>query len=71
MENNEEKLQKYIKYGLSHEEMLTSPRELFLEESGAQFEIEESSLLNDLYCPICREIMENTMVVMECLHRFI
>ena len=39
----------------THQDLLTFP---------------ENKVISELICPICLDIMNNTMIVMECLHRF-
>jgi hypothetical protein len=58
----------YIIEGLTPYEMHRRPREPITDESTTVMPIR---ILNkDLTCPICLNIIHNTLTVMECLHRF-
>ena len=53
---------------LSLYEIHRKPQELIMDDG--QISVNPRSLQNEVICPICLEILHNTMTTKECLHRF-
>jgi len=63
-----ESKKEYIVEGLTLYDMHREPRQPVVDESTTTIPIR--TLNKDLTCPICLNIIHNTLTVMECLHRF-
>jgi len=58
----------YVVEGLTLYDMHRDPRPPVVDESSTTIPVR--TLNKDLTCPICMNIIHNTLTVMECLHRF-
>jgi hypothetical protein len=55
-------------FELSRYELSRKPQELILDET--EIKVQRKSLNALLMCPICLDVLRNTMTTKECLHRF-
>ena len=55
-------------FELSRYELNRKPQELILDDT--EIKVQRKSLNALLMCPICLDVLRNTMTTKECLHRF-